>query len=137
MSLKPPGTLAGLAPGIHSTDIDSLDSLASEATERGLFFARIDLTDCSDKAGLLQAFASALAFPSWFGENWDAFADCLADLDWLGAVGHVLLIEGRTAIARHAPEALETCDEILAETVIERGEHGLPMWVFWRTTAAP
>ncbi|WP_446686701.1 barstar family protein [Pseudofulvimonas gallinarii] len=31
--------------------------------------------------------AAVFRFPEWFGDNWDALADCLADLSWwLGAV---------------------------------------------------
>lgn len=130
MSSQPLTAFAGLAPGIHALDIDEP---AAQAAERGFFFARIDLTDCEDKACLLRGFADALSFPDWFGHNWDAFADCLADLDWLQASGHVLVVEGTATLARHARETLDTCREILAEVIVERSTHGLPMWVFWQT----
>ena len=45
------------------------------------------------KAALLKDLASALGFPAWFGENWDALEDCLTDLSWRDALGHVLIIE--------------------------------------------
>ena len=37
--------------------------------------------------------SGALRFPGWFGGNWDALEDCLTDLSWVKADGHVLLIE--------------------------------------------
>ena len=126
-------TVAGLAPGVHSTQSPDPDLLVAGAAEQGLYFARIDLNNCIDKSCLLQAFSRALAFPDWFGDNWDAFSDCLADLDWLEAPGHVLLVEGDAAMARHAPEVLDTCHEILADAVVQRSAHSLPMWVFWRS----
>jgi RNAse (barnase) inhibitor barstar len=55
---------------------------------------RIDLTDASDKDQLLAQIASALAFPRWFGRNWDALEDCLSDLSWRRGEGHVLIVEG-------------------------------------------
>jgi hypothetical protein len=55
----------------------------------GLALARIDL-----RQPVLDAFAQALAFPDWFGRNWDALEDCLTDLSWREAGGHVLLLEG-------------------------------------------
>jgi len=122
-------TFAGLAPGIHALDVDEL---AAQAAERGFFFARVDLTDCDDKTCLLQRFADALSFPDWFGHNWDAFADCLADLDWLAASGHVIIVDCGATIVHAAPGVLDICREILAEAIVERSEHGLPMWVFWR-----
>ena len=33
-----------------------------------------------DRAGLFVEWATRLAFPGYFGHNWDAFEDCLADL---------------------------------------------------------
>ena len=47
----------------------------------------------ADKAQLLKNIASALNFPDWFGHKWDALEDCLTDLSWRDAPGHVLLIE--------------------------------------------
>lgn len=45
------------------------------------------------KDALLDNIAAALGFPDWFGRNWDALEDCLSDLSWRGADGHVLVIE--------------------------------------------
>jgi hypothetical protein len=43
-------------------------------------------------AGLFNEFAAALQFPPYFGENWDAFDECLNDLDWLHTDAYVLMI---------------------------------------------
>lgn len=51
----------------------------------------------ADKAALLNNMACALGFPDWFGHNWDALEDCLTDLSWRDAPGHVLLIESPRA----------------------------------------
>jgi hypothetical protein len=55
----------------------------------GLALARIDL-----RRPVFEAFSHALGFPAWFGRNWDALEDCLTDLSWPGAGGHLLLLEG-------------------------------------------
>ena len=39
----------------------------------------------------LERIAAALAFPGWFGRNWDALEDSLADLSWRPARGRVLV----------------------------------------------
>jgi RNAse (barnase) inhibitor barstar len=49
-----------------------------------------------DKHKLLRGIASAMDFPKWFGENWDALEDCLSDLSWRKAKGHVLVFEHAT-----------------------------------------
>lgn len=46
-----------------------------------------------EKQALLDNIAAALDFPDWFGANWDALEDCLSDLSWREAPGHVLLFE--------------------------------------------
>jgi RNAse (barnase) inhibitor barstar len=45
------------------------------------------------KEALLKDIAAALDFPDWFGQNWDALEDCLTDLSWRNATGHVLVFE--------------------------------------------
>jgi barstar (barnase inhibitor) len=47
----------------------------------------------SEKTSLLENIATALAFPEWFGQNWDALEDCLTDLSWNPAGGYVLIFE--------------------------------------------
>jgi len=59
-----------------------------------LSFARIGLQKATDKQALLCTIASELGFPDWFGANWDALEDCLTDLSWREAEGHVLAFEG-------------------------------------------
>ncbi len=72
-----------------------------EATQgSGLRIARIALEGAADKAALMERVASALEFPQWFGRNWDALEDCLGDLSWFEAEGHVLLIEGAHGLPR-------------------------------------
>lgn len=51
----------------------------------------------AEKDVLLKRIAAALDFPQWFGENWDALEDCLCDLSWRNAQGHVLILEGAKA----------------------------------------
>jgi RNAse (barnase) inhibitor barstar len=67
------------------------DEIADAVRGSKLNFARISI---SGKASLMQDIAKALGFPDWFGDNWDALEDCLIDLSWREAEGHVLVFEG-------------------------------------------
>lgn len=40
-------------------------------------------TKCRTEEGLFDEFAAALQFPAYFGENRNAFDECLDDLDWI------------------------------------------------------
>jgi hypothetical protein len=44
------------------------------------------------RAALFDEFAAALQFPCYFGENWDAFDECITDLAWLPGDGYIFLI---------------------------------------------
>ncbi len=35
-------------------------------------------------------------FPDYFGFNWDSLEECLRDLEWIPAKGHVLRVRGAT-----------------------------------------
>jgi Barstar (barnase inhibitor) len=53
---------------------------------------------------LYDEFSAALQFPEYFGENWAAFDECLADLEWLPAPGYVLLISSAVEVLSLEPE---------------------------------
>jgi hypothetical protein len=74
------------------------DEILDATQDSKLRVARIDLAGASGKEALLERVARALQFPQWFGGNWDALEDCLTDLSWSDAAGHVLLIEGAEAL---------------------------------------
>ena len=69
---------------------------AIEDAVRGskLNLGRVDLAGVAGREAMLERIASALAFPDWFGRNWDALEDCLIDLSWREAEGHVLVFTG-------------------------------------------
>jgi hypothetical protein len=72
---------------------------------------------CKTKAGLLAEFARALSFPDYFGHNWDALEECLADLDWLPARGYVVVVTDADQVLTKPDDVddYETFIEILAE----------------------
>lgn len=71
------------------------DEIVDALRGSALSFAVIPL---SGKTELLQTIAKTLAFPDWFGRNWDALEDCLTDLSWREAPGHVLVFEDSQAL---------------------------------------
>jgi RNAse (barnase) inhibitor barstar len=90
---------------------------------------RIDLTDASDKEQLLTHVASALAFPRWFGRNWDALEDCLSDLSWRGGEGHVLIVEGFEDMHSRRRDEFGVLLDILGSSARYWRERGRPFFV--------
>jgi RNAse (barnase) inhibitor barstar len=89
-----------------------------KAERQGWNCAHIDLSGCVEKQDMLKRIATALAFPEWFGGNWDALFDCLADLSWRPAAGHLLLLENADALRGEAPEVFDTAVAILQDVAI-------------------
>ena len=105
-------------------------ALQALAESLGLEVVRIDLTGCADKAAFLARTAEVLTFPSWFGGNWDAFFDCLADLGWRTGAGYVLVFEHADDMRRHAPEALDTAISILGDAAAAWNQRGITFRAF-------
>jgi predicted GTPase len=62
--------------------------------------------------------AAALQFPFYFGENWDAFNDCLQDLSWLKADGYVIAISDAVELLDKAsPTQVKTFVSVMNEAV--------------------
>ncbi|MFC9931090.1 barstar family protein [Streptomyces sp. NPDC127190] len=79
----------------------------------------LDLDGVTDKAGLMDRAARALALPDWFGRNWDALADSLGDHTvWPeDAVERGLLIVVRNwrPYAEARPEEWRIAQEVFTE----------------------
>ena len=70
---------------------------------------------CKTPANLFAEFARALEFPDYFGHNWDALEECLADLEWLPAKGYILLVTNAEGVLPEDEEEYETFLEILRD----------------------
>lgn len=70
---------------------------------------------CGAPSDLFDEFARALDFPDYFGHNWDALEECLADLEWLPAKGYILLITNGQAVLPDDEDEYETLLEILSD----------------------
>lgn len=57
----------------------------------------IVVVDCNvgqvkNDADLFKTISTALNFPDYFGNNWDAFEECLSDMEWLPTKSYVLML---------------------------------------------
>lgn len=106
----------------------STEDVVAHLARAGWSVRVVDVAEARDKAGLLGAFAVALAFPSWVGRNWDALDDALRDLSWwpAGARGRAIIVAGGGRLDDAlAPDWPTLCDVLVTAT--ER----------WRDTDAP
>lgn len=117
--------------GAYSLPAELLDTLAQAARELRFLHRRIDLLGCADKDVALDRIAQALAFPDWFGRNWDALADCLSDLEWLEpADGYVLALDNTQELHEAAVDDYATLIEVLDDVAGAWRDHAVPFWSF-------
>ncbi|MFC8713703.1 MULTISPECIES: barstar family protein [unclassified Streptomyces] len=85
----------------------------------GRLVVALDLDGITDKAGLMDRAARALALPDWFGRNWDALADSLGDPSvWpkdAAGRGLLLVVVGWRSYAEARPEEWRTAREVFAQ----------------------
>ncbi|MDT0437108.1 MULTISPECIES: barstar family protein [Streptomyces] len=79
----------------------------------------LDLHGVADKAEFMDRVARALALPDWFGRNWDALADSLADPGtWPGTAaddGLLIVVRGWRPYAQTRPDEWAIAQDVLAE----------------------
>lgn len=107
-------------PGLHVAGLDAGDRqvLQEAATERfdAPAIRVLRGTKATTVPGLFDEAAAALQFPAYFGENWDAFDDCVTDLGWLPADLYLLLVTQAGAFLSAAPDDdLRIAAEILGD----------------------
>lgn len=116
--------------GVCRIDRTQVETLCDASRAAGLHCARLDLEAFHGKADLLAGLAHELRFPTWFGHNWDALADCLDDLGWLKASGYVLVLENPVGLSNAAPKDYALALDIFADAARKWRERGTPFWVF-------
>jgi hypothetical protein len=88
----------GRGPSVVPIDAGEVATAVALARTSGATVRRLDGVP-SSKAELLDALAAALAFPPWWGRNWDALEECLVEL---ADVRAVVLDVWRAAARHHA-----------------------------------
>lgn len=83
-----------------------------------------------DRQALLGKLGQDLGFPDWYGANLDAVADCLDDLSWAPAPGHLFLLHDCDhANAVHSDDFVALL-QIAADASARWQEENVPLWIF-------
>ena len=73
----------------------------------------IDASQVRDKAGFMGVLAGALKLPDYFGANWDALEECLADMRAAGVAPRHIVVRNAAALNAADPAVLATFADIL------------------------
>ncbi len=114
--------------GVHHLPHGDITPLLAGATAAGCLVLRVDLAAARDKEQMLNAVARALRFPEWFGHNWDALADCLADMGWLPAEGYAIVLDHCDGVHARAEADFVTLMQVFQDAAEVWREDGVPFW---------
>jgi len=116
--------------GVYHMPLDGAAALLEAGESNGYCVFRVNLTGAQDKKEMLNLIGKAMAFPEWFGHNWDALLDCLADMGWRPADGYLVLLEHCDGIHGHAEADFVHCLQVFDAAAAEWREQGIPFWCF-------
>jgi Barstar (barnase inhibitor) len=94
----------------------ALWNLRGDESQPRRFIGALSGERMRDRQRLFDQFATLFQFPHYFGDNWNAFVDCIEDLDWLRASGFVLVVFNALEVLEEGdPDELELWLEILSD----------------------
>ena len=128
------------APWFHllvGAPADARDTLGALERPGGAAVRFVRGRKATADAAFFDESSAALQFPDYFGENWDAFRDCLADLSWLRAEAVVLLLADAAHLLEKATAAeVQSFLVVLNDAVQRWNGAARPFHVIWHTAPA-
>ena len=76
----------------------------------------IDVSDVADPKALHALLSSSFNFPDYYGGNWDAFDECIRDVE----VPSSVVVRGIDSLAQHLPREAQLLVSCLSDFVKER-----------------
>jgi hypothetical protein len=73
------------------------DKELRDLQDKDYFIAIVDGSKCKDLSTTIASIANAFLFPDYYGENLNAFDECINDLEWLNKSNYALVIENSEA----------------------------------------
>ena len=132
--------LGEVGPGVHIWNSDRpAAEIRAEAEEIAWRCVFVDCSHVHDKPQFLEECERSYRFPAYFGHNWDALADCLADLQWLpppapGSNGGILtVVENSTVFAFADLDTYSIALEVWEEAAEAWRRIGVPFTVLLRS----
>jgi hypothetical protein len=115
--------------GVYAATLAQQDQAKQSALIAGFDCWQMTLSATEPASTLLRQVGQSLHFPEWYGENWDALADCLTDLSWSHAEGFVLLLRESSALHMAQPVLWQTLIELLRDVSHFWRENQVAFWV--------
>ena len=124
-----------MQPGIYQLDMSLRPgTICERAAAHGFACFYLNGARVFDKASLLTETAAAMAFPGYFGHNWDALEECVNDMSWADAEGYVLVYDHVAVLSGNHADVVNTFLNILRAAVDSWSQQSRPFYVLLRNT---
>jgi hypothetical protein len=107
---------------VADTDGQEFGEVLGLLREQGYVVADLDCSRMLNLDQLFDAFAEVAEFPDYFGRNWPAFDECLADLEWLPGTGYVFVLRSVLRLLEQEPAERAAFWRIVAKVAAEWSE---------------
>lgn len=104
-------------------NISNYDRIRADYAGKRYNVVEIDFKIVKTKSDILDLFSNQLQFPSYFGQNWDAFWDCIKDLEWLKEKNTTVLIKNSDIVKDE--QSYSTLMDILRDATPYWKEYGV------------
>lgn len=105
--------------GEHVIFDKNIDTFTFNRYTEALFVTVIEGENCQDIDSLMKEFANKLKFPSYFGENWPAFDECINDLEWLESDKYILFIRNFDKVLVNDEDSFKVLLSIMKKAIKE------------------
>lgn len=124
-----------LMPGIYrlrsELNADHIVAPLNKVGWRGFY---IEGQVVTSKEAFLRMAGATMSFPPYYGQNWDAFEECITDLSWVPAKGYLFIYDNVWYFSSNDRPAWQQARAILTDAVNFWAARGIPFYVFLRQT---
>ena len=107
-------------------DSEIIGTMVQGLIDQGVKVFYLDGRVIDSKKSFLDKAAEVMQFPEYFGHNWDAFDECITDLDWVPAKRYVLIYNKPNLFAEANPLDWQIAYDTLQSAVD-----------YWQSTETP
>ena len=107
-------------------DSEIIGTMVKGLVDQGIQVFYLDGSNINDKKSFLNKTAEVMQFPNYFGHNWDAFDECITDLEWLPAKRYVVIYNKPNLFAEANPLDWQIAYDTLQSAV-----------EYWQSTSTP
>lgn len=115
-----------LAEAISRGDTSIDQALIDDAARNGISIFYFNGKSITNKKEFFKAAKDVMRLPSYFGENWDAFEECISDLSWLNSTGYIFIYDYTSCFFSGNPRDEFILKDILLAARINHEQEGVP-----------